>query len=268
MQTDKICCMNIRRSVGVILLLFSFVCLQAQERFVLKGKVVDFITVQPLENACVHNMTSGLMVFSDAQGNYALMARPNDTIAVSRVGFNVEVLVVNDSVIDNHSHFFIRLLMKSIMLKNFTVYAMKPYPLFVKDLAKKISYDKVDVPGITLTEEEKMQAVPRSEQGNLLANTPLAHPISFLYEKFSRKARLQRTYKELVSNQDEVMRMAEKYNADVVKRITHLSGGEVDEFMLFCGFSYYTLAMSTDVEIEQMIAKKFIEYKQYKSANQ
>ena len=154
------------------------------------------------------------------------------------------------------------------MLKNFTVYAMKPYPLFVKDLAKKTAYDKVEVPGVTLSEEEKSQSVPHSDRGNLLANTPLAHPISFLYEKFSRKARLQRTYKELVSNQDEVMRMAEKYNAEVVKRITRLSGSEVDEFMLFCGFSYYTIAMSTDVEIEQMIAKKYMEYKQYKSANQ
>ncbi|MBO4582302.1 MAG: hypothetical protein J5701_08500 [Bacteroidales bacterium] len=260
--------MSIRHYIGIILLLFSFVYLQAQERYVLKGKIVDFLTVQPLENACVHNMSSGLMVFSDAQGNYALMVRLNDTIAISRVGFNVEVLVVSDSVINNRGHFFIRLLMKSIMLKNFTVYAMKPYPLFVKDLAKKTAYDKVEVPGVTLSEEEKSQSVPHSDRGNLLANTPLAHPISFLYEKFSRKARLQRTYKELVSNQDEVMRMAEKYNAEVVKRITRLSGSEVDEFMLFCGFSYYTIAMSTDVEIEQMIAKKYMEYKQYKSANQ
>lgn len=239
--------------------------MQAQQRYVLKGKVVDYITVQPLENACVHNMSTGLMVFSDGGGNYALMVSEHDTIAISRVGFNMEVLVVNDSIIDARGNYFIRLLMKSIMLKNFTVYAMKPYPLFVKDLAKKSAREKVDVQGITLTDEEKANAVPRSEQGNLLANTPLAHPISFLYEKFSRKARLNRTYKELVANEDEVMRMAEKYNPEVVKRITHLQGTEVDEFMLFCGFSYYTLAMATEVEIEQMIAKKYIEYKQYKS---
>lgn len=146
------------------------------------------------------------------------------------------------------------------MLKNFTVYAMKPYPLFVKDLAKKTPKEKVEI-DVNLSEEEKAQYSKKSESGNLLANTPLASPITFLYEKFSRKAKLDKTYQEMVKNQDEVIRLSQKYNRDIVQRITNLQGTELDEFMLYCAFSYYTLAISSEVEIEKMISKKFIEYK-------
>lgn len=252
--------MKVKRYLAIVGFLLLIIQISAQERFVFKGRVVDFVTVQPLENACVHNMSSGMMTFSDKQGNYAIRIKQNDTLAITRVGFEMEVIVATDSVIQLKNNYFIRLVMKSIMLKNFTVYAMKPYPLFVKDLAKKTPKEKVEI-DVNLSEEEKAQYSKKSESGNLLANTPLASPITFLYEKFSRKAKLDKTYQEMVKNQDEVIRLSQKYNREIVQRITNLQGTELDEFMLYCAFSYYTLAISSEVEIEKMISKKFIEYK-------
>lgn len=65
-----------------------------------------------------------------------------------------------------------------------------------------------------------------------------------------------------MEHQDEVSVLAQKYNPEIVKQITHLEGNELEEFMVYCSFSYYTLIVSTKQEIEAMIFKKFQLYKQ------
>lgn len=244
----------------ILVLICSAMQVVGQDHFVLKGKVVDCLTMQPLENACIHNLNTGMMSFSDAHGSYAIRVSKHDTLAISRVGFELEVLIMNDTIYNTKSNCFIRLMMKSIMLKNFTVYAMKPYPLFVKDIAEqKAPKEKIDV-DVNISDDDKARLTADPNSKNLLAKTPLAHPISFLYEKFSRKAKMDRLYNDMMKNQDEVVRLAQKYNPQVVHRLTNLEGEQLDEFMVYCGFSYYILATATEVEIEQMILKKFATY--------
>jgi len=229
-----------------------------QERDIFRGKVVDFITYQPLESTCIHNLSSGLMVFSNSSGDFSMLVTSHDTLAITRVGYEMELFAMNDSLKSTKGRITVKLLMKSIILRNVTVYAMKPYPLFIKDLVKTTPQEKVDVPGIEVPPEER---VNYDVKGNLLRGTPLASPISFLYDRFSRKAKMGRMYADLVANQDEVLRLAQKYNPEIVRRITKLEGEKLEDFMLYCSFTYYTLVVSTDSEIEQMIANKYIQYK-------
>jgi hypothetical protein len=224
-----------------------------------RGKVVDFITYQPIENACIHNLSSGLMVFSNASGDFSMLIALRDTLAVSRVGYDMEMFSVTDSLRNIKERITIKLLMRSLVLRNVTVYAMKPYPLFINDLIKATPHEKIEIPGIEISPLEK--ASYDINAGNLLRGTPLASPITFLYEKFSRKAKIDRMYANLVANQEEVMRLSVKYNPDVVHKITKLEGEQLEDFMLYCSFTYYTLIISSDVEIERMIANKYLQYK-------
>ena len=250
-----------RKSLFLTLLILFIlnINLDGQERIVFKGKIIDFITYQSLENACIHNLSSGLMAFSDNTGDFSLMIRPNDTLVISRVGYEMEIFALTDSMLEVKGRVLLKLTMKSIMLRNVTIYAMKPYPLFIKDLTKTTPQQKIDIPNSELTPLEK--ASYDINNGNLLRGTPLASPISFLYEKFSRKEKVNRLYVSMLANQQEVMRVSQKYNPEIVSRITKLEGEQLDDFMLYCSFSYYTLVTSTDIEIEQMIASKFILYK-------
>jgi hypothetical protein len=248
------------KSLFLALLLF-IVCVQAfgQERTMFRGKVVDFITYQPLENACIHNLSSGLMVFSNATGDFSMLIIRNDTLAISRVGYDMEIFSVTDSIKEIKERVTIKLIMRSLMLRNVTVYALKPYPLFIKDLVKETPQEKVEIPGIEISPLEK--AGYDINAGNLLRGTPLASPISFLYNQFSHKAKMGRMYANLVANQEEVMRLSQKYNPEIVRRITKLEGEKLEEFMLYCSFTYYTLITSSDMEIERMIASKYLQYK-------
>jgi hypothetical protein len=234
----------------------------SQERIIFRGKIVDLVTYQPLENACIHNLSSGLMTFSNTAGDFSMLLTSHDTLAISRVGYEMDIFILTDSLRDTKGRVTIKLLMKSIMLRNVTVYAAKPYPLFIKDLVKATPQKKIDVPGMEIPTEER--ANYNRDNGNLLKGTPLASPITYLYDRFSRKAKIDRMYANLVSNQEEVMRLAQKYNPEIVQRITKLEGEKLEEFMLYCSFTYYTLATSSDWEIEQMIAKKYFQYRQEK----
>jgi hypothetical protein len=245
----------------LILLLLSVVSIHAfgQGRVIFRGKVVDFITYQPIENACIHNLSSGLMVFSNTSGDFSMLIALRDTLAVTRVGYDMEMFSITDSLRNVKERITVKLIMKSLMLRNVTVYAMKPYPMFINDLVKATPQEKVEIPGIEISPLEK--ASYDINAGNLLRGTPLASPITFLYNKFSHKAKMERQYADLLANQEEVMRLSQKYNSDIVRKITKLEGERLEDFMLYCSFTYYTLIISSDIEIERMIASKYLQYK-------
>jgi hypothetical protein len=245
--------------LSVILLSLSVVNTFGQERVIFKGKVVDFVTYQPLENTCIHNLSSGLVTFSNSAGDFSISIASRDTLAISRGGYTMEMFAITDSLKNLNGRLTVKLVVKYVILRNITIYAMKPYPLFIKELVKTTPQEKIDIPGVEITHEER--ANYDVNNGNLLRGTPLASPISYLYDRFSRKAKMDRMYADLVANQDEVLRLAQKYNPEIVHRITKLEGNKLDDFMLYCSFTYYTLVTSSDLEIEQMIANKFIQYK-------
>ena len=230
-----------------------------QPKIVVKGRIMDLATSHPLENACIHNMSTGTMAFSDKNGDFALLAKKNDTLVFSRMGYHLEMLILSDSLLSAKERLSVWLVVHAIMLPSVTIYAMKPYPLFINEIAKEIPTKKIDVPGIEIPPEER--ANYDINNGNLLRGTPLASPISALYDLFSRKAKMERVYADLVQNQSEVMRLSKKYNSEIVQRLTKLEGEQLEEFMVYCSFTYYTLVISSDQEIEQMIFAKFIQYK-------
>lgn len=247
------------------LLLFFFLnvimslAVMGQERTLFRGKVVDFVTYQPLSNTCIHNLSSGLMTFSSPSGDFAMLINNADTIAISRVGYDMEMFIINDSLYDSKQRITFRLIMRSLMLKEVTIYAMKPYPMFIQDLVKATPQKKVEIQGIEITAEEKVNY--DINKGNLLRGTPLASPITFLYERFSHKGKMNRMYASLVENQEEVIRLSQKYNPEIVQRITKFGGERLEDFMLYCSFTYHTLVTSTDLQIEKMIADKYVQYK-------
>jgi hypothetical protein len=231
----------------------------SQSRVVVKGRVMDLVTSQPLENTCIHNLSSGVMAFCNTNGDFAVLAKKTDTLIVSQVGYELEMLILTDSLLAAKERLSVWLVVRAFMLRNVTIYAMKPYPLFIKDITKATPSKKIDVPGIEISPYEK--ANYDVNQGNLLRGTPLASPITALYDRFSRKAKMDRMYAELVQNQDEVFRLPKKYNSEIVQRLTKLEGEQLEEFMVYCSFTYYTLVVSTDQEIEQMIVAKYNQYK-------
>jgi len=122
--------------------------------------------------------------------------------------------------------------------------------------------------GINLTHEDKVNA--KFAQHGLLALIPgkvgeaIMHPITFLYETFARKPKMERLYRYLVDNQEEVYNLSQKYNQEIVASLTGLGGEELLNFMTFCKFSYYDLVKWDPEFIILQIKKRYDDYEYYK----
>ncbi|MBO4281844.1 MAG: carboxypeptidase-like regulatory domain-containing protein [Bacteroidales bacterium] len=225
----------------------------AQPSKVFKGCVVNDLQHTPLENACIHNISTGMATFSNAKGNFALIAKGKDTLVVTHVGYAARVLVLEDTLSPSDKRHLISMEMKSILLKGTTVYALKPYPIFLTDVAKEANAVEES---ITLSGQQKSDATARTEPH--LYN---GSPITMLYDCYSRKAQLARHYRYLSTHEEESRQLSRKYNAAIVARLTGLQGEELEAFMCYCAFSYYDLVKAPETEIARMITNKFSKYR-------
>lgn len=220
---------------------------------VFKGCLKDMQQLSPLENACIHNISTGVATFSNKNGNFALQLKGNDTLIVTHVGYAMKSLIMLDSFYTSEKRIQIDMEMKSILLKTANVYALKPYPNFLEDVAKTANNLEES---ISLSDAQKADAT-----ANPAPHFYTAHPITLLYNQFSRRAKLDRLYAYLSTHEDECKQLQSKYNPEIVHRISGLEGNELESFMCYCSFSYYTLIKASDTEIAQMIHTKLEQYR-------
>ena len=242
-----------RKFIIIVWLLLHVVLPHAQNSWVFKGNITDSQQGTPMENACIHNISTGVATFSNEKGNFAMLIKDNDTLVITHVGYAVCHIIMNDTFKTGRGRHHIQMTMQSILLKGTTVYAFKPYPIFLEDVAKTANSMEN---AITLNETEKADAT-----ANLAPHLYCAHPISYLYNTFSRKAKLDRMYQYLVQHEDEVNRLSAKYNPEIVSRLSGLEGADLEDFMCYCSFSYYTLVKADDNEIANMIIGRLKEYR-------
>ena len=245
--------MNMRKIITTFWFLLSVALLPAQNSWVFKGNITDSQLGTPMENACIHNISTGVATFSNEKGNFAMLIKNSDTLLITHVGYAVCHIILNDSFKTDKQRHAIRMTMQSILLKSATVYALKPYPIFLEDVAKTANSMEN---AITLNETEKADAT-----ANPTPHLYTSHLISVLYNTFSRKAKLDRMYQYLLQHEDEVSRLGAKYNPEIVSRLSGLEGSDLEDFMCYCSFSYYTLIKADDDEIAHMIIGRLQEYR-------
>lgn len=242
-----------------VLGLCLFFAMKAQQNE-FTGKVYDGITFYTVEGANVYNVTQKKFVFSDAEGSFTIAGKLNDTIIISKSIYRQLIVVLDEKLLSKKSEDFL-LYYKAILLKEVSVISLNPtYEGFKRDLAKiEIPEIYKKIPGVQISEQEKANA-EYGKNPNVFVNTPISHPISYLYEAFSKKAKMKRLYNEMIQYEDRLDELPLKYNKDIVKEITSLPDEEILTFMMYCHFSYYDLVRWTPTQIINAIKDKFINY--------
>lgn len=245
------------------------ICLsvQAQQRKY-SARVFDGITYQPLFGANIYNVNTKKFTFSDKNGHFEITVSLNDTLIVTKSTYRQLVAVVDKDIYYGLEDFF--LYYKATMLKEVTIIGLNPsYEGFKKDIVTlelPEYYKRAE--DVKLTEMQKANAVYK-EGGNILSlgGKITMSPISFLYDKYSRKSKMNRLYNEMVSYEDEVERIHNKYNREIVSEITGLAGDELLNFMMYCRFSYYDLVRWSDEQIKEKIRTQYFNYQYDKISN-
>ena len=224
------------------------------------GKVYDGINFFPVEGANIYNASTNKFVFTDDNGYFNIACELNDTLIISKSIYRQMIVVLTDELMKKNSEDFL-LYYKAILLKEVNVLSLNPtYEGFKRDLAKiEIPEIYKHISGTELSEQDKANAEYKKEP-NVFRNTPIAHPITALYEAFSRKAKMKRLYYEMMQYEDRLDELPLKYNKEVVKDITGLPDNEILNFMMYCHFSYYDLIRWTPIQIINAIKDKYINY--------
>jgi hypothetical protein len=257
----------IKKLILLILFLPSFVF--AQDRISLTGNVFDGINFFPVDNANIYNFNSKKYNFTDKKGNFEISVQVGDTIIVSKSVYKQVLIEITPEIIKRNL-LDVSLFYKTIVLREVRVYALPAtYDKFKKEFLNTsfLNYYKM-MKDVTISHEDRERY---SQSHGLLdlipgkAGEAVTHPITALYNAFSKKVKMDKLYREMIDNQKEVDNLPKKYNRELVTSLTGLHGEELLNFMTFCKFSYYDLVRWSPEFIITQIKNRFDEYEFYKA---
>ena len=225
------------------------------------ARVFDGITYQPLSGASVYNMNTQKFAFTDKTGRFTIDLSLNDTLIISKSIYRQHVAVIDQKLFYGFEDFF--LYYKATMLKEVTIIGINPsYEGFKKDIVTLELPDYYKrMEETQLSEWQKANAAFK-QNGNILSlgGKVTLSPISFLYDKYSHKGKMGRLYNEMLDYEDEMERIQQKYNRELVSEITGLQGDELLDFMMYCRFNYYDLVRWSDAQIREKIRSNYFNY--------
>jgi len=254
------------KKISFFLLIFLLCFFSKAQPKYIYGTVSEPAGIFPIKNAVIHNLNTNQYVFADQEGCFRIMASLHDSLMFSHAGFRQTVVVIDERDY-SRARKDVQLFEKSFMLPNVTIYGLNPtYEGFKRDVASaKLPDSYKNLESVHLTKEDRRNATYTEEAPNVLKNTKLGSPITAIYNALSKKVKQRELAEEMQSYGEEVEQVQNKYNKELVSRITGLSDPDLMEFMVFCRFSYYDLVRWSREQIVGAIKFKYDEYQYYKA---
>ncbi len=206
---------------------------------------------------------------SNLEGQFRIIAFPGDTIRFTGVGYIPYRYHVST---DRQSPVIpLHIVMKSdtIMITGINIY---PWPADAAALKAAILAMDDQTPGIP---DLKLNNPNYKAAGTLPGNPPsyipgmanpgltytIKGPITALYDAFSKEGKSRRKYEELVKADQKRVIAAQRYNADVVKLITHFTTDkEIQDFMLYCNLSVDFIISSSEYDLYKAVHDCLLAY--------
>ena len=225
-------------------------CLQAQSIYevekdiTLSGEIVNTEDGELIPYVHIINKNTSQGTTSDLDGKFKLHINKKDTLIFSAVGFNQYSLTLKENE-SGSDHYFLKIAL------NPSTYELAPVNIYAfKDEAGF----KQDILNMRVPENRSPKIViPGSYKGprrDLSGNFSLGSPISAVQNLFSKEAKEIRKYQKVVKEYPRQKLIAEKYNREVVKKITGLEeDSKLNEFMLFCKIPEEYIINANEYEI-------------------
>lgn len=180
---------------------------------------------EPLPFVTVTNLTTRQGVVSNEEGFFYITFPAKDTLQLSAINYEAYSLYFGDTAQATNYDLKIHLSEKTYQLENVTVFAFRDEAAFKRAI---LALD--DIP-----EEPGKIVIPGTYQGpRLEKKASAASPISFIYDRFSKRARYERKVQQAKRDAKYQKTLAKKYNRAMVEKITGLNDSRLDEFILFC----------------------------------
>lgn len=225
----------------------------AQERVQLNGKVVDKQSGEAVPYVHIYTQSLSHGTVTDESGRFAIMIKPTDTLVFSAIGFDKYLFAINQQDVRPLYEVTIEMNFKTYELAPVKVTAYKDLESLkrgILDLNVETPKKEVELklPGVTYytpTGEPKMT---------------VRGPITALYNKFSKEAKEKKKLSAFKLDAQQYKILDDRYNVDVVKRITQLNDEGARRFMEWCKFEDDFILGATEYELTVAMLKCLDEF--------
>ncbi|HTO38107.1 MAG TPA: hypothetical protein VL021_06760 [Brumimicrobium sp.] len=205
----------------------------------LKGKVVDTSMMQSYYNLMVINQTTKQGVYGRPNGEFSVYVRPGDRIGFSVKGYENKFIEIPQT--DKCS-------MDTII---YLSYRLQQYEEVVVYPIKTLEQIK-----------EEREALSQRETRTVTGINAFSSPITFLYERFSKRAKSIRKVSEM-KHQDELNAVLKSLLRTYVSYdVTYLEEENFTAFIDFLNIDEHFLKTASDYELTLYIQGKLEHYKQ------
>lgn len=200
-------------------------------------RLVDMVTQKPVPYAAVRILGTNKGVTADSNGFFTLVITQKDTLKISSLGY-YEVLYVKNP--QKQTSYYETLPMKSKIFELGSVTIEAKREIDLNHPMLRWEYKQKFMPKLWLFHTPTGEPPPAPD---------ISSPISFLYDRYSRRGKANRKLMDMVAERARKKRLAVKYNAAKVQRWTGLQDDEIDDFMRFCPMPDLFLEQASELEI-------------------
>ena len=216
-----------KKFIPLIFFLFFVSAASAQTKVVV-GRILDSVSLKPIQDVLVVNKSTSLTTLSNEDGFFYLKMNNTDTLVLYLISYYPRYFYFTSEI----------------------EYAKQAHILMLKPNIEQLK--EVEVFGKKREADEyPFNSVPAT----------ILNPMSFLYERYSKKYRQYSKLQEIIEKKDReeyLQRLRnQRFTKELVMAVTEIEPEEVDEFMQKSSFSKSFLEQANDYELMVEIIKKY-----------
>lgn len=247
--------------------LFTSVSLISQEEIdtlkikSLKGQVIDSETKKPLSASHILNLNSVEGTITNDKGNFKLLAKANDTVMVSYLGYSsIKIKVTNDLLKGNE--LLIALYEKSEEVKEIIIKSTKLIGVLEVDVKQvpKDKFTRIKINGIRQTYE-----VGRPKTSDFVSPiSQLFQPVDFVYKLFGKKPKQLKKLQKIKKEDNLRKIMAGKFDREVMMEYLEMDRNDLLKLISDCNYSEYFVKKASDLQMIEAVLDCYENYKALK----
>lgn len=233
---------------GLCLLLVSVVypVRADQPTKMIKGKVISLKDSAAIPNVHIINLNSAKATISGAEGGFWIPAAAGDSIRFQAIGFETLVLFISRGLLGKDEDWVVALEEKIYQLPVVDIF---PYQTFSEFKYAFLNFKDPDEPELKM---ELPEVVPEPDLEKMPPGfgVVIPGPITFLYDRFSRRGKAQRNYQNVLRQEELAIRAARVVNPRVIERLTGLKDRvEINAFLIHCGITDEYVVNTREAEV-------------------
>lgn len=248
------------RHLLIIILLFVLPQeLVAQQKELVRGKIVDASDDKPMENVNIVNLNQVFGTATNQEGAFEIQAKVNDTLHLSFLGYkSIKVRVTNDWInFGNQTTIKLTELafaLEEVVINKFKLTGYLEIDIKQIPIQKNVRYS---ISGLNSGYESS----PRTPSMVTKVLGAIFNPADFLHNVFGKKPREMRKLRKM-KQQDEIRNiLASRFDREMLTALLKVDKIDLDLLISECNYSDDFIKTANDLQILDAISECYEEYK-------